>query len=123
MPVLDELHVPPVVPELNVELLPTQSKVTPVIVAGSGFTVTTWMLLQPYAMAYVTIVVPADTPVTTPLLFTVAFSVSLLLHVPPAVLLARVLVDPAHRTAVPVIPAGTGLTVSVTVLMHPFIAV
>jgi len=50
--------------------------------------------------------VPAETPVTTPDASTVAFAVLLLLHVPPATLLAKVVVLPEHTLAVPVIEAG-----------------
>jgi hypothetical protein len=63
------------------------------------------------------VTLPAATPVTTPVLDIVAFVSSLELHVPPAVALLNVVVEPAHTVVVPVIPAtvGLGLTVTVTV--------
>ena len=51
--------------------------------------------------------VPAATPVTIPVLFTVAIAVLLLLHTPPAVALLNVVVEPTQALVVPVI----GLTV------------
>ena len=58
---------------------------------------------------------PADTAVTTPLLFIVATPVLLLLQVPPPVASARVVVAPTQRvTGVPgVIAAGLLFTVTV----------
>jgi hypothetical protein len=49
---------------------------------------------------------PADTPVTTPLLLIVATDVVALLQVPPGVTSDNVLVDPAQTFAVPVMAAG-----------------
>jgi hypothetical protein len=67
--------------------------------------------------------VPAATPLTTPVLPTVAMPVALLLHVPPVVALLSVVVLPAVTVAVPVIvPAdGKGFTVTVVVALavHP----
>lgn len=59
---------------------------------------------------------PADTPVTTPVVaFTVAAEVLLLLQLPPLLLLAKVVVEPMHTNVVPLmVPAfGSGLTVIV----------
>jgi len=64
--------------------------------------------------------VPPDTPVTTPVpATTVAIAGVALLHVPPAVASANVLVKPMHTVVVPVITAGNGLTVTVAVLKQP----
>jgi hypothetical protein len=69
--------------------------------------------------------VPADTPVTTPALFTVATPVLDDAHgftaagVPEPV---KVVVDPIQTVSVPVI-VGRGLTVTVTVLLHPLLFV
>jgi hypothetical protein len=52
--------------------------------------------------------VPAATPVTTPVLPTVAMPVALLLQVPPAVAFDKVLVLPAHNVAVPDMAPGVG---------------
>ena len=42
-----------------------------------------------------------------------------LLHVPPAVALLSVVVEPTHTLVVPVMAAGSGLTVTVAVTAHP----
>lgn len=60
--------------------------------------------------------VPAATPVTMPVLPTVALVTALLLHVPPLVALASVVVLPIQVNAVPVIVAGLGLTVTTLVV-------
>ncbi len=57
---------------------------------------------------------PADTPVTTPPLVTVAMLVLPLLHTPP-VPAVSVVVPPGQTDAVPVIAAGNGCTVTVVV--------
>ena len=53
-------------------------------------------------------------PVTTPDELTVPIVVGLLLHEPPLVVSAKVVVSPAQTTAVPVIGAGSGLIEMVT---------
>ena len=60
------------------------------------------------------VAVPADTPVTMPVLPTVATVVAVLLHTPPVVASLNPVVAPAQTIAVPVIvPAdGKGLTVT-----------
>ena len=66
------------------------------------------------------VAVPVDTPVTIPVVApTVAVAVLLLLHVPPVVGSLSVVVAPMHTTAVPVIAAGSGFTVTVAVFVHP----
>ena len=62
---------------------------------------------------------PTATPVTTPeTTSTVALDRSLLLQVPPPASF-KVAVEPMQTLVVPVIPAGTGLTVNVSVVMQP----
>ena len=63
------------------------------------------------------VAVPADTPVTVPVLPTVATVVVVLLQAPPVVASLNPVVDPAQTVAVPVIvPAdGNGLTVTTLV--------
>ena len=64
------------------------------------------------------VVVPALTPVTTPVLVTVPTAVLVLLHTPPvAASVSEVVEPPAHTEVVPVIvPAfGSGLTVMTAV--------
>ena len=65
------------------------------------------------------VAVPAATPFTTPVVPMVATPVLLLLHTPPAVVLLKVVVDPWHTDATPVIAAGNGFTVTVTVVLPP----
>ena len=62
---------------------------------------------------------PPVTPVTTPPAVIVATAGVALLHVPPAVALLNVVVEPAHTLVIPVIAAGNGLTVTVVVTTHP----
>jgi hypothetical protein len=56
------------------------------------------------------VVVPAPTPVTTPVVASaiVAAPVLVLLHVPPAVVFVRVVVADAHTVAVPDIALSAG---------------
>jgi hypothetical protein len=61
------------------------------------------------------IVVPAVTPVTTPVALTVAVGGLLLLHVPPAVALLKAVVCPTHTDGVPKMGVGGLLTVNVVV--------
>lgn len=66
---------------------------------------------------YVIVVVPAVTPVTTPVEeLIVATAVLLDVHTPPVVVLDNVVVDPEHTDVVPVIDATTGKAVTVTVV-------
>jgi hypothetical protein len=84
------------------------------IPAGEGFTVTIFVAEQPAALVYDIAAVPADTPVTMPLVPTVAMPVAPLLHVPPGVASARVVVAPTHMAGATggVIAAGRALTVT-----------
>ncbi len=111
------LHVPPVVVLVSVVPVPIHVVSVPPIAAGSAFTVTTVVAVpaqpNPLVTVYVITVVPADTPVTTPVAPTVATPALLLLHVPPVVALARVVVPFEHIVVPPVIAAtvGSGFTV------------
>jgi hypothetical protein len=85
--------------------------------AGVGLTVTTLVAKQPVDRLYVMALVPAATPLTVPVPEpTVAMPVALLLHVPPPVALARVVVRNGQTAVVPVIDAGNGLTVITVVV-------
>ena len=71
-------------------------------------------------MAYVIMAVPADTPVTTPLVNpTVATAGSPLVQRPVGVGSDTVIVPPTHITVGPVIGAGDGLTVTVVNTVRP----
>jgi hypothetical protein len=54
------------------------------------------------------IAVPAETPDTTPDVFTVATDVAPLDHTPPAVRFDNVIVDPTHTLDAPVMAPATG---------------
>ena len=63
------------------------------------------------------VAIPDDTPLTMPVLPTVATDVAVLLQAPPDAPSVNVVVDPAHTFKIPVIvPAtGNGLTVTIAV--------
>jgi len=61
--------------------------------------------------------VPADTPDTIPVEPTVATDVLPLLHVPPVVVLFRVVVAPWHKLIVPVMAATVGNELTVTTVV------
>ena len=111
------LHVPPVVDSPNTTVDPAQTVVVPVIAAGVALTVTEAVTDPEPVTVYVMIDVPADTPVTTPELLIVATLVLPLVHVPPAVASASVVVVPEHSVVVPVTGATTGTTSSVMVAL------
>lgn len=118
------VHVPPVVGD-NVVVAPTQIVLKPVILTtGKAVTVTGALAAetQPVlALVYVKVAVPAETPVTTPVLVTVATDGALLTHEPPVegdkvvVLPAQILLDPV------MLAIGIGLTVTTGVAAdkHP----
>lgn len=67
---------------------------------------------------------PPETPPTIPLVRpAVAMPVAPEVHVPPEVLLDKVTEVPAQNELVPVMAAGTGLTVTTAVREHPVAAV
>jgi len=63
--------------------------------------------------------VPAVTPLTTPPLEIVASPELLLVHVPPLVPSANVILDPVQTLVGPVIATGVVLTVSICVAIQP----
>ena len=63
--------------------------------------------------------VPTVTPVTTPPPVMVATAGVALLQIPPPVALLKVVVELIHTLVVPVMAAGSGLTVTVAVTAHP----
>jgi hypothetical protein len=105
------LHVPPVDVVASVITDCSQTVPGPVIVAGSGLTVTTAVLKHPLAPVYVIVAVPDETPVTTPPPVTVATNILLLDHAPPAPLV-NVVVEFTHTLSVPLIAEGSELTVT-----------
>ncbi len=107
-------HVPPGVALLSVMVAPGQTDDAPVV-AESGFMVTVVVVIQPLLIKYVIVAVPADTPVTTPVVPTDATLVLLLLQVPPDVALDSVVVVPAQIEVVPVIAVGDPMVIVVVV--------
>ena len=97
---------PPVVVSVNAVVEPWHTLDVPVMIAGNGFTVTMLVAGHPVAgvnvmLAVAGLVLPVDTPKTTPDEFTVATPVALLVHVPePSV---NAVVDPWHRLLAPLI--------------------
>jgi hypothetical protein len=112
------VQVPPATVLARVVVRPAQTLAVPVMAAGIWFTVTTVVALQP-ADVRVMIVVPAATPVTTPVLeFTVATLVVPLLHTPLEMSLSDV-VDVSHTLVVPVIAPGAAFMVIAFVTTQP----
>jgi hypothetical protein len=91
---------------------------------GNGFTVITTdakTVPQLFVTAYTIESVPAVTPVTMPVLPTVASAVLVLLHTPPGAASVSVIDESAHTLPAPeMVPAtGSGLTVIASVVRHP----
>lgn len=122
----EEFQVPPETVEDNVVLLPTQTVVLPEIVPalGSGFTVMVVVVKQPVGKVYVTVTVPADTPVNTPVVEAIdAVDVDEELQVPPPAELVSVIVEPTQTDVGPPILPGNGLTVTIAVSVQPLVDV
>ena len=97
-------HVPPETASLIVMLLPTARVVMPEMGSAAGLTVTV-MVAELAPTVYEIMHVPAAAPVTTPLDEpTVAIEILLLLQCPPAVESDKVVVEPAHRLSMPLMP-------------------
>lgn len=124
--VAEELQVPPVVALLSAVVEPAVNEAVPVIdpTLAEEFTVTAFVAVavpQLLLTVYVILAVPLDTPVTTPVLLTMAMPVVELLHVPPPTLFVNVVVLPGHTVLAPVIVPG--LTVELTVTVFVAVAV
>src|SRR4051794_29624715 len=77
------LHVPPAGLPLNGLTAPAHTFVLPLTVPGVAFIVAITVRAQPLVPVYTMPVLPADWPVTTPEVPTVAIAALLLDHVPP----------------------------------------
>jgi hypothetical protein len=118
------LHVPPAGAELKDVVAPSHTAKVPVISDGNGSTVITAVALHPDVVVYVTVAVPAATPVIIPVAEPMVNIVAgAELHVPPEVVSDKVPVDPAHILIIPEIDAGSGLTVTVATLKQPVLNV
>jgi hypothetical protein len=104
----------------NVVVCPTQMLVAPVMLTtGSAFTVTAPVVAVQLVVpsVNVNVAVPADMPVTSPELFTVATGGLLLAHVPPVVG-DNVVVCPTQMLVAPVmLTTGGAFTTSTTTLL------
>ena len=93
-------------------MAPTHTPVAPAIAVGVLLTVTTLVVIQLVGNVYVMIVVPGTEPITIPVAALIpATTVVLLVHTPPDVALDKGVGDDIHMLAVPVMAAGSGLTV------------
>jgi hypothetical protein len=108
-------HVPPVVVVANVVVAPAHTCNVPVMAAGAAETVTVLVEKQPVGSVYEIVDVPLAAPVTIPVAFMVPTAGLLLLHVPPVVTQARVIVSAAQTLAGPVMVAGRAYTVTIAV--------
>lgn len=92
------------------------------VAKGNGCIVTTVSVAQPVGSRYVIADVPAFIPVTMPEAAPmVALVVELLVHRPPGSASLSVVVSPVHTFVLPVMSAGSGFTVMVTVVVHPLV--
>jgi hypothetical protein len=109
------------VPSASAAVLPIQTVTAPEgdIATGPVVTVTTALAEQPPLNEYFIVSVPAITPVTIPVLPTVAIVLLLLLQVPPGVMSAKCVVCAVHTFNVPVIGDTPLVTVTTIVSQHP----
>jgi hypothetical protein len=113
------VHVPPLVVLLSVVVLPVQTVAVPVMALTTvpGVTVT-FLVVRAVPQSVVTIydivLVPADMPVTIPVMPTVPTAVLLLLQEPPGDALLSAVVLPAQTEATPVIGLAVGSVLTVT---------
>jgi hypothetical protein len=109
------LQVPPAVASLRLVVPPSHTVAVPLI-AVAGSTVTIAVAIQPPKVVYDISEVPPVIPVTTPLTEpTVATAGVWLTQVPPRARSLRVIVDPWHTGAEPVM-ADNEFTVTTTVV-------
>ena len=115
------LHVPPVVGSDRVMVPPPPHTVVgPVMAAGRGFTVSVRVISQPVVVSrYVMVVVPSAKPDTRPVEDPiVATDMLLLLQVPLGVKLLSVTVEPRQTPEGPEMVKGSGLMVTMVVVIH-----
>src|SRR6478735_8229669 len=115
-------HTPDCGASLKVVVNPAHTLVVPLMAATVGIALTVTVVVdvptQPFVVTvYEMMLVPAVTPLTTPLLSIVATDSLLLLHTPLAVASLKVVVNPAHTLVVPLIAATTGIALTVIVVV------
>lgn len=119
--ILELVHVPPGVLLLNVVVWPTHTVNTPVI-GEAALTVTALVAVQPAGVWNNIFTVPPPTLVTTPVpLLTVAIVISLLVHVPPPVVLLVSVSVPLPQIVLPPVDvvAASGFTVTAAIRWQP----
>lgn len=114
------LHVPPVVASAAVVVLPTQTGDRVMVAVVLVLMVTGNVALQP-DLLYEIVAVPAATPVTIPVLLTVAEDVVDDDQTPPVVASVNVAMFAVQSIEEPTIADGDVLTVVEIVLKQPFI--
>ena len=101
------VHVPPVVLLLSVVVWPTHTSGIPLMVPGTALMVIIIVFWQPVDGVFVIVAVPLLNPVTSPVVGFTDTVASALVQVPPAIVLARVMVAPTHKLVGPLI-TGNG---------------
>src|SRR5665213_1248629 len=107
-PALLLLHVPPATASPTVSVCPTQVTPEPVMAGVEDPTVIGAVEVHPVGPVKVTMVLPADNPVTTPELLIMATPVLGTDHVPPVIVSANVVVPPVQTAVPPLIPGEQG---------------
>ena len=102
-------------------VMPAQTVAVPVMADGKGFMVTVDVVLQPLdAATNVIVAVPADTPVSVPVIRLIpAIDELLLVQVPRPAASLNVVVEPLHMARAPRIAGGAALTETVVVTVLP----
>ena len=104
-----QLHTPPGVGSLTAVENPTHVDSAPSTTIGSGLTVNVAVTIQPVAgVVYVTIVVPATTPVAIPVDEPITTFALLAAQVPPPVMSVNDVVNPLQTENVPSTGPGSG---------------
>ena len=121
VPPAELVHVPPATVSVRVAELPWHSSSIPDMGPGDGLTVAILVMLHPVvvlvnAMVVVPPAIPANIPDVEPMVATVG---RLLVQVPVPDASAKVAVCPVQTVAGPLMPAGSGFTVTATVAEQP----
>ena len=114
------LHVPPGVGSVSVVVLPTHM-LLPTMAPGEGLTVIVFVLKQPNPSVNVTVLVPAETPVTMPSVEPISSEVDIrsLDQKPAPEVSVRVTVVPIHTVDGPNGTEGAGVIVTVEMALQP----
>jgi hypothetical protein len=118
------LHTPPVVLAVRVVVAPTQTVLLPLMVPDVGAAITaTYLLATEVPQALVTVYLmlssPVATPVTMPVVVTVAKLVFMLLQVPPVPVVVRVVMPPTHTLLAPLMVPALGVVLTIILVMAP----